>query len=97
MKQFPSNYCEELEPDDGDEQTPLGSLQKGSVEMTLGASVELIRNTAGDSVPFIVKIFAGNTGSGGTGNNSSSSLPSIILGVKSEAEAKEWLEAIRGW
>ncbi|ODN02952.1 1-phosphatidylinositol 4,5-bisphosphate phosphodiesterase gamma-1 [Orchesella cincta] len=90
---FPANYVHELEPeecpDDDEEQTPLGSLQKGSVEMTLGAYVEINKNSSGDGMPFVIKIYTDGTGSG-TG-----STPCIILGLKSEPDAKEWCEAIR--
>lgn len=95
---FPANYVVELEPDEyaeeDDEQTPLGALQKGSVEMTLGAYVELSvsRNSGTDSVPFLIKIFTDASGTGGAGASSS---PCIILGLKSEVEAKEWVDSIK--
>ncbi len=94
---FPANYVQELEPDElvdeDEESTPLGSLQKGSVEMTLGAYVELSRSSVGDSIPFVIKIFTDGSGSGAAAAGGSS--PCIILGLKSEADAKEWCEAIR--
>jgi phosphatidylinositol phospholipase C gamma-1 len=94
---FPSNYVEELDVEEEDEeQTPLGALQKGAIEMTVGAYVELRTNSHDLTCPYIIKIFSGNSaGGGGSSTGVGSSSPSITLGVKSETDAKEWVDAIR--
>jgi len=83
---FPSNYVEEFEDSQEDEeQTPLGALQKGSIDIRVGVFVDY-RNNPSDTAPYVVRIFLGGLGSSG---------PSHVLGVRTEAEAKEWVEAIR--
>lgn len=87
---FPSNYVVELEEDYNEEDeenecseaTPLGSLQKGSVEM-MGAYVEHAENDSDPNIPFVIKIYS-----------DSNSTP-FSVAVKGEAEFKVWFDAIK--
>lgn len=86
---FPVNHVElmseqvvdETTADQGDA-TPLGSLQKGSVDM-MGAYVELVRNDYDTNFPFVLKIFI------------DANSPPFIVAVRSDQEAKEWHDAIK--
>jgi len=85
---FPVNYVEVLSETDYEacaeqaDTTPLGSLQKGSVEM-MGAYVEMVRNDYDAHLPFVLKVYMDPNS------------PPFIAAVRSDQEAKEWYDVIK--
>jgi len=80
QKWFPYDHVEEVEL----LESPFGTLQKGSIDL-INSDIGIVKNSGSKEYPYILNI----------GNSSSSSAAAAFqIAVTSNAEAKEWQEAI---